>query len=88
MAVRFLYPCYFNASLTRKEGRRVSKELAWDNPNLSQLARLAKSLDINVIEEDQSARCPKQWYAAAGRLRVEYDGSKETLMRTIAEKMQ
>jgi Signal recognition particle 19 kDa protein len=88
MAVRFLYPCYFNAGLTRKEGRRVSKELAWDNPNLAQLARLAKSLNINVIEEDTTTRCPKQWHSTPGRLRVEYDGSKETLMRTIAEKMQ
>ena len=88
MAVRFLYPCYFDESLTRKEGRRVSKELAWANPNIAQLSRTAKSLGINVIEEDRTSHFPGQCFAAGGRIRVEYDGSKETLMKQIAEKMQ
>lgn len=88
MAVRFLYPCYFDKSLTRNQGRRVSAELAWDNPNIAQISRAAKALSINVIEEDKTSHFPGQCFAAGGRIRVEYDGSKEILLKQIAEKMK
>ncbi|HJJ77719.1 MAG TPA: signal recognition particle subunit SRP19/SEC65 family protein [Methanocorpusculum sp.] len=52
MALRTVYPCYFDSSLTRKEGRRVSKSEAVTQPNLSRISRAAKAAGLSVAEED------------------------------------
>ncbi len=84
MAIRTLYPCYFDVSLTRKEGRRVAKPLAVAQPNITQISRAAKAAGLVVAEEDLTAKHPAHWFAAGGRIRVEYPRSKEELMKTIA----
>ena len=84
MALRTIYPCYFDVSLTRKEGRRVAKSEAVPQPNLSRLARAAKSAGITVAEEDASKFHPARWFAREGRLVVDFAGSKEELLHKIA----
>ena len=84
MALRTIYPCYFDVSLTRKEGRRVAKSEAVPQPNLSRLARAAKSAGIIVAEEDASKSHPARWFAREGRLVVDFAGSKEELLHKIA----
>ena len=84
MALRTIDPCYFDVSLTRKEGRRVAKSEAVPQPNLSRLARAAKSAGITVAEEDTSKSHPARWFAREGRLVVDFAGSKEELLHKIA----
>ncbi len=83
MALRTLYPCYFDASLTRKEGRRVAKTEAVQQPNLNRISRAAKAAGFTV-EEEPAASHPAHWYAREGRIRIEYSGSKEELLKKIA----
>ena len=87
MAIRFLYPSYFNAELTRSEGRRVNKSLAAASPNLAQVARAAKQCGVTVLDEERDALHPARWFSREGRLRVEYEGSKEELLQKIARKL-
>ncbi|MCZ9313711.1 MAG: signal recognition particle subunit SRP19/SEC65 family protein [Methanocorpusculum sp.] len=87
MAIRFLYPCYFNAELTRSEGRRVAKTLAVVSPNLAQVARAVKQCDVAVLDEERDARHPAHWFSGDGRLRVEYEGSKEELLQKVAHRL-
>jgi signal recognition particle subunit SRP19 len=87
MAIRFLYPCYFDASLTRSEGRRVAKSLAVSAPNMAMISRAAKGCGVSVLDEERDAHHPAQWYKAGGRIRVEYAGSKEDLLKNVAEKL-
>ena len=84
MALRTIYPCYFDVSLTRKEGRRVAKSEAVPQPNLSRLARAAKSAGLTVAEEDVSKSHPARWFAREGRLVIDFAGSKEELLHKIA----
>lgn len=84
MALRTIYPCYFDVSLTRKEGRRVAKSEAVPQPNLSRLARAAKSAGLTVAEEEASKSHPARWFAREGRLVVDFAGSKEELLHKIA----
>ena len=84
MALRTIYPCYFDVSLTRKEGRRVAKSEAVPQPNLSRIARAAKSAGLTVAEEDASNSHPARWFAREGRLVVDFAGSKEELLHKIA----
>lgn len=87
MALRTVYPCYFDASLSRKEGRRVSAAEAVSQPNISRIARAARAADLQVAEENASASHPARWFAKEGRLVIEYTGSKEELLHKIAAKL-
>ncbi|MBE6507251.1 MAG: signal recognition particle protein Srp19 [Methanocorpusculum parvum] len=87
MALRTIYPCYFDVSLTRAAGRRVSKSEAVPQPNLSRIARAAKAAGLSIAEEDASASHPARWFAKEGRIVIEYAGSKEELLHKIAEKL-
>ncbi|MBR4987501.1 MAG: signal recognition particle subunit SRP19/SEC65 family protein [Methanocorpusculum sp.] len=87
MALRTVYPCYFDSSLSRKEGRRVSAGEAVSQPNLSRISRAAKAAGLSVAEENASASHPARWYAREGRLVVDYAGSKEELLHKIAAKL-
>lgn len=84
MALRTIYPCYFDVSLTRKEGRRVAKSEAVPQPNLSRITRAAKAADLSIAEEDASKSHPARWFAKEGRLVVDFAGSKEELLHKIA----
>lgn len=87
MAIRFLYPSYFTSELTRSAGRRVPKTLATASPNLAQVARAAKQCGVTVLDEEREVMHPAHWYKHEGRLRVEYEGSKEELLKIVAHKM-
>lgn len=87
MALRTIYPCYFDASLTRKEGRRVSKTDAIEQPNLQRISRAAKAAGLLVAEEDATSSHPARWFAREGRMRIEYEGSKEELLKKISAKL-
>lgn len=84
MALRTIYPCYFDVSLTRKEGRRVAKSEAVPQPNLSRITRAAKAAGLSIAEEDASKSHPARWFAKEGRLVVDFAGSKEELLHKIA----
>ena len=85
MALRLLYPAYFDVSLTRKEGRRVAKDKAVEHPDIACLARALRALGLPYTQEDK--KFPGRWYDVAGRLSVEYAGSKEELLKVVAEKL-
>lgn len=87
MAIRFLYPCYFDASLTRAGGRRVAKSLAVSAPNMAMISRAAKVCGIPVLAEERDAHHPAQWHKSGGRIQVEYAGSKEALLTKVAQKL-
>ena len=48
-----LYPCYFNAALTRRQGRRVPRQGAAKAPSLAELERALKRAGIGFHAEDQ-----------------------------------
>lgn len=87
MSVRYLYPCYFDAALTRKEGRRVNKDAAVSSPNSAQILRAAKAAGFADANEEKTATHPAHKYRSTGRVCIEFDGSKEELLKIIASKL-
>lgn len=81
---RILYPCYFNSTLTRAEGRRIPKTLALKSPKIQDIERAARKIGISgaVIEPNSH---PAHWLHREGRLRLSWEGSKESLIRKIAK---
>lgn len=83
---RTLYPCYFDSALTRREGRRVSQDLARETPKTRAIHKAAKKSGLSArIEEN--AHHPAFWWKQEGRVIVEWKGTKEELMKKIAQKL-
>jgi len=78
---RILYPCYFDIGLKRREGRRAARKHSVKNPSVQDLVRAAKATGISARTE--TATHPKWWIGGGGRVVVEWDGSKEELIRLI-----
>ena len=80
-----LYPEYFDKRLTRKQGRRVSKNKAVEDCNLSKIAYACKYLELNYeIEKDK--KYSKNWWESEGRVIVNPEGitNKTELIKRVA----
>jgi len=55
MVENVLWPAYFDAELTRSEGRRVPKELAVEKPTVDEIADAVQQVGYDaVIERDKT----------------------------------
>ena len=83
---RILYTCYFDSTRLRSEGRRVKKSLAVPEPKMADLERAAKKNGISYrVEEKPHPSC---WMKREGRLVVTWPGSKEMLLKKVAQKLE
>ena len=80
---RVLYPCYFNASITRGEGRRVSRRLAVKSPTLGNLERALRKVRLTYRVEQKHH--PAMWDKKEGRVIVTWKESKEKLLKRVAQ---
>lgn len=85
-AERILYPCYFDAALQRREGRRVPKRLSVKSPNLPAIEAALRKMKVPYRLEQQHH--PARWAEREGRAVVEWDGSKEELIQRVAEHLR
>ncbi len=83
---RVLYPCYFNASLQRRQGRRVPLGLAQKGTTMQDLERALKRAGLRFRLE--TASHPAYWYRHEGRAMVAWTGSKEALLRRVAAALE
>ncbi|MEB3764922.1 MAG: signal recognition particle subunit SRP19/SEC65 family protein [Desulfurococcales archaeon] len=82
-----VYPSYFDASLTRRLGRRVSKELAVKDPRPEDIVRAAKRLGLDAYVEE--GRYPRVWWRYSTRVVVSKGGySKREILRLIGEELK
>jgi len=82
-----LYPRYFDARLTRAEGRRVPEALAVKSPDAPWIENAARKLGLEPQLEDKAAHSA-QPAEKAGRVLVAKKGSKEAVIRMVAERMR
>jgi signal recognition particle subunit SRP19 len=75
-----LYPCYFNAAYTRRQGRRVSLSRGAKAPVINDLERALKRIGVTFRIEDHHN--PAHWMRHEGR-----DG-KETLIKKVAQRIE
>ncbi|NYT07401.1 MAG: signal recognition particle protein Srp19 [Methanomicrobiales archaeon] len=79
---RILYPCYFNAGLTRSEGRRVPRSRAIRDPTLADVEKAVKRCRLRYRTEQKSH--PAYWWKNEGRIVVNWEQGKEKLLATVA----
>jgi len=77
-----VYPEYFDSQMTRH--RRISKALAFQNPNAEDIAKIARSLGYKASVEQKHH--PALWYRRRGRVVIEVEGEKKSsVIKKIAE---
>ncbi|MFW9778293.1 MAG: signal recognition particle subunit SRP19/SEC65 family protein [Candidatus Heimdallarchaeota archaeon] len=80
----FIYPEYFDKSLTRKEGRRLSKAEALDNPTLDEIRLAADKLGYKREDPNRNAAYPRRWWDKNGLILVEKKEPKLITLRKLS----
>ena len=81
-----IWPIYFDADKTRKEGRRVSKGLAVQSPKIIEVKEAVDKLGLRN-ELNAEAHFPKTPWAKTGMLLVEKREAKEKIIQKIAKQL-
>jgi signal recognition particle subunit SRP19 len=82
-----LWPAYFDRERSRADGRRVPDGMAVRQPDASWVENAARKLGLEPeVEED--ARHPSIPYEKVGRVLVARKGSKEQVLRQVAQRMR
>jgi len=81
-----IWPVYFDCNKTRKDGRRVPKNLAVQSPKILEIKEAADRLglqnDVNL-----EAHFPKTPWAKVGMLLVEKQEAKEKIIQKLAKQL-
>ena len=81
-----VYPIYFDKSVSRLSGRKVSKKNAVDKPTIENISKAAKSLGLNPVLEKETAHPSRNW-KKEGRILVDKKDTKNKILTQIAKRM-
>jgi len=82
-----VWPVYFDASLSRGEGRRVPQSKAVRDPKAEDVERAARRLGLNPIMEPAATYSKHPW-SPIGVVLVDKKGPKTRIIRDIAEELR
>ncbi len=81
-----LWPAYFDASISRRLGRRLPRSLSVANPSPEEIARALEDLGLEYRVE--SAKYPRLWWKYDKRIVVEAGSMRKTaILRMVAERI-
>lgn len=78
-----IWPSYLDATLTRRMGRRIPKEIAVPNPRIEEVEGALKELNVKYVLENEKSY-PRTWFKDKGRILVEKKWGKNKIIREIA----
>ena len=78
---------YFNKTLPRDKGRKLSKEKCIFDPSLNELIDATKAAGLELTGSDDKVRYPKRPYVRSGYIIVPKDGPKIKILNKISEKL-
>jgi signal recognition particle subunit SRP19 len=81
-----VWPAYFDSAKTRKEGRRVPKNLTVPSPKITEVKDAADKLHLNC-ELVTDVAFPKTPWLKSGMILVEKKQSKGETMEEIAKQL-
>jgi signal recognition particle subunit SRP19 len=81
-----IWPAYFDQAKTRKNGRRVTKNLTVQSPKILEIQEAAQKIDLE-FEVVADKGYPKMPWAKTGMLLVEKKRSKEHVINRIAKQL-
>jgi signal recognition particle subunit SRP19 len=78
---------YFNKTLPRDKGRKLSKEKCIFDPSLKELTEAAKAAGLELTETNEKVRFPKRPYVRSGYIIIPKSGPKTKILNRISEKL-
>lgn len=80
---------YFNKNLSRKKGRKVSKNISVYDPTMQELIGASKTLELDFVEEDinNQARYPRRAFVKSGYIMISKRDKKSSVINQIAKEM-
>ena len=81
-----VWPIYFDKSVSRLAGRKVSKKHAVEKPTTEAISKAAKSLGLNPVLEKNSAYPSRHW-KKDGRILIDKKEAKNKLLVKIANRL-
>ena len=78
---------YFNKTLPKKMGRRVSKEKSIFDPSLKELSEAATAAGFVLKEENDKVRFPRRPFVRSGYIILPKGISKSKALAKISEKL-
>lgn len=81
------YPEYFDGTLSRAEGRRVSKDLAIRTPRAKELYVAAKRANLDATL-DESKAYPRRWWERRGAITVKPTESKAQTQQKLVKALR
>jgi signal recognition particle subunit SRP19 len=81
-----IWPIYFDSTKTRKEGRRIPKNMAVQSPKIAEIKEATDKLGLKN-EINLEAHFPKIPWAKSGMLLVEKTEAKEKIVQKIAKQL-
>lgn len=81
-----MWPAYFDSAKTRKDGRRVSKDLAVSSPKILEIKEVAEKLHLEC-EVVMDAAHPKTPWLKTGMLLAKKNEAKEQMIKKIAKQL-
>ena len=78
---------YFNKTLPRDKGRKLSKEKCIFDPSLNELIEAAKAAGLELTESNDKVRFPKRPYVRSGYIILPKDSTKTKILNKISEKL-
>ena len=81
-----VYPEYFDFNLKRSQGRKVPLNQSVKKPTTDELFVVSKPLVTSVEKSEKSYS--GTWVANSGSLKMNYDGSKTSLLHSIGQSLK
>tara|TARA_Y100000590_G_scaffold280437_1_gene315061 strand:- start:10467 stop:10769 length:303 start_codon:yes stop_codon:yes gene_type:complete len=78
---------YFNKTLPRNKGRRLTKEKCVFDPSLKELIEASKAAGFEPKESQDQVRFPKRPYVRSGYIVLEKNTTKTNIMNKISNKL-
>jgi len=78
---------YFNKTLSKKMGRRVSRDKSIFDPSLKELIDAAKAAGFQPTETNDQVRFPRRPYVRSGYIVLPKAQPKSKIISTISEKL-
>ena len=78
---------YFNKTLPRNKGRRLTKQKCVFDPSLKELIEASKAAGFEPKESQDQVRFPKRPYVRSGYIVLEKNTTKTNIMNKISSKL-
>ena len=78
---------YFNKTIPKKMGRKVSREKSIFDPSLNELISAAKAAGLEPTETNDQARFPRRPYVRSGYITLVKAQPKSKIISAISEKL-